>query len=79
MTCWSTDEGWDTTLVLEVLQMNDWCVVSERMVVSTLSVSVNPLEMWAATALAPLYGDLKAEDLPSPFLLIWVILKLNLS
>ena len=62
MTCWSTDEDWNTILVLAVLQMDHWCVLSERMLVSLLSVSVDPREMsWAETALAqtPLCGDLK--------------------
>ena len=80
MTCWSADEGWDTTLA--VLQMGDWCVVSEWMLVFILSVSLAPREMsWdeAALALASLSGDLKSEDLPRPFLLIWVFMKLNLS
>ena len=66
MTCWPTDEGWDTTLVLALLQMDGWCVVPERMLVSILSVSVD------------LHVDLKAEDLLSPLLLMWVFKKLNL-
>ena len=71
MTCLSTDEGWNTTLVLIVLPMDGWCVVSEWMLVSILSVSVDPHEMSlvkAALALAPLCGDLKAEDLLSSVL-----------
>ena len=64
MTCGSTDEGSDTTLVLAVLQMDGCCVVSERMLVLILLLSVYPNEIsWAAAALAPLCGDLKAEDL----------------
>ena len=81
MSCLSTDEGWDATLIL-VLQMDGWCVVSEQMLVSILSVSVDPREMSlaeVALALAPLCGDLKTEDLLRPFLLIWLFKKLNLS
>ena len=63
MACWLTDEGWDTTLVLAVLHMDGWCIVSEWMLVFILPVSVNPREiLWAAAALAPLCGDLKAEE-----------------
>ena len=64
MTCWSTDEGWNTTLVLEVVQMDGWCIVLEYMPVSILSVSVDPHErLWAeAAALAPLCEGLKPED-----------------
>ena len=36
--CWSTDDGWDTALVLAVLAMDGWCVVSERMLIIMLSV-----------------------------------------
>ena len=74
MTYWLTDEGWDTSLVLAVLQVGDWCVVSELMLVSILSVSVDPYEMlWAEPVLAlSLCGDLKPEDLLRPFLLMWV-------
>ena len=82
MTCWLIAESWVTTQVLAVLQMDGWCVVSERMLVSILSVSVDPREMsWdeAALKLAPLCGDLKPEDLLRPFLLMWVFQKLNLS
>ena len=53
MTCWSTDEGWGTLHVLAVLQMDDSCSMSERMLVSILPVSVDPLEIsWAEAALA---------------------------
>ena len=82
MTCWLTDEGWDTTLVLAMLKMAGWCVVSEWMLASILSVSMDPCAMsWAeaALALAPLCGDLKPEDFLRPFLLMWVFKKLNLS
>ena len=71
--CWSTDRGWDTTLVLAVLQMDGWCAVSERMLVSILSVTMHSREMsWteARLALTPLCGDLKPEDLLRPFLLM---------
>ena len=81
MTCWSTDEGWDTPLLL-VLQMDDWCFVSERMLIAILSVSVNPCEMlWAEAALAltPLCGDLKPEYFLRPFLLMWLFQTLHLS
>ena len=68
MTCWSTDQGWDTTLVLVVLAM-DGCVVSEQMLVSILSVSVDHHEMlWDEAALEPLCGDSNLEDLLRPFL-----------
>ena len=52
MICWSTDEGWDTRVVLAV--DGRWVsVVLERMLVSLLSVSVDPCEMsWAGAALA---------------------------
>ena len=52
MASWLTDEGWDTTLVLAVVPMDGSCVVSERMLVSILSVSMDPCEMlWAETVL----------------------------
>ena len=82
MTCWLTDEGWDTTLVLAVLAKNGWCAFPEWMLVSILSVSVDLHEMlWGevALALAPICGDLNLGDLLRPFLLIWVSIKLNLS
>ena len=75
MTCWSTDGVWDTSLGLT---MDGWCVVSEHMLVSILSVSVDPREMWndSALSLAPLHRDMKPEDLLSPFLLMCVFKKL---
>ena len=80
MTCGSSDEGWDTTLVLVVLQMDGWCVVSEWMLVSILSVSMDPREIsWAEAAMALLYVDLTPEDLLRPFLLMGIFKKLNLS
>ena len=68
MTCWSTNESWDTTLAL--LLMTGWFVVSGWMLGSILSVSVDPHEKsWAETALAlaPLCGDLKPEELLRQF------------
>ena len=60
-TCWSTVECWETTLGLAI----DGCsVMSDRMLISILSLSVEPLEMLcaeAAAALAPQAGDLKVE------------------
>ena len=56
MICWLTDEGWETTLVLAVIQMGCW-LVSELMLVSEPSVSVDNCEMSlaeTALALAPL-------------------------
>ena len=52
------------------------------MLVSILSVSVDPCEMsWAeaALALAPLCGNLNVEDLLRPFFVMWVFKKLNSS
>ena len=79
MACWSTDETWDPTLGLA---MNGWDVVSQPMLISILSVSVDPCEMsWAeaALALAPHCEDLKPENLLSPFFLMCVCKQLNLS
>ena len=56
--------------------------MSEQMLVSILSVSVNPHEMSSAEAelaLPPRCGDLNLKDLLRPFLLIWVFKKFNLS
>ena len=56
------------------------CVVSDHMLISIPSVSVEPLEMScaeAAFALVPRARDLKPEDLLSPFLLIYVLKKLK--
>ena len=55
-----------------MLQMDGYCVVSARMLVSILSISVDPFEMsWAEAALVlALHGDLKPEDLLRPFLLM---------
>ena len=78
MTYWSTHEGLDTILILAVLQMDGFCVVSERMLISILSVSVDPRDMpWTedASALAPLCGDLILKDWLSPFLLMCVFRK----
>ena len=69
MTCSSTDEGWETTLALAVLAKNGWVVVSELMLISLLSVSMDPCDvLWveAALTLAPLCGDINSEDLLRP-------------
>ena len=58
------------------------CVVSLCKLISILSMSVGPLVIScseAVVALDPLVGDLKAEDLMSPLLLMCVFKKLNLS
>ena len=52
------------------------------MLVSIMSIFEDPCEMsWAkaALALAPLCGDLKAEDFFWPYLQMWVFKILNLS
>ena len=62
MTCWSTVEHWETALEFAI---DGCCVVSDHMLISILSMLVEPLEMLCAevaVALAPLAGDLKAED-----------------
>ena len=62
--------------------MDGLCVVSEQLLVSILSVSVDPREMsWAEAtlALAPLCGNLNQKDLLTPFLLMWLFKNLNLS
>ena len=62
--------------------MEGQCVASVSMLVPILSLSMGPHDiLWAAAApaLARLCGDLKAEDLLSPFNLMWVFKKLNLS
>ena len=77
--CKQIDKGWDTTMVLAVLQMNGWCVVSEGMLVCMLSVSVTVVKccgLRLALALAPFSGDLKPEGLLRPFLRVWVSKKL---
>ena len=79
MTCWSTVEHWETTLGLAI---DGCCVVSDSMLISILSMSVAPLKMSCAEAgvgLAPQAGDLKAEDLLSPSLLMCVFKKLTFS
>ena len=64
MTCWLNGELWETGLGL----VTEGCiVVSDRMLIPILSMSIEPLEMScaeAADALAPSVGDLKAKDLP---------------
>ena len=79
MTCWSTVECWETALDL----VTEGCiVVSEHILIFKLSMLVEALKMSyveAVDALAPQAGDLKAEDLLSPFHLMCVFKKLNLS
>ena len=56
--------------------------VSEWMLVSILSVFVDPHEMlWAEAALAlpPLGGGLNPENLLRPFLLMWIFKNSKLS
>ena len=47
MTCWSTEEHWHTVLGLVTVGC---IVVSDRMLISIVSVSVGPLEMLCAVA-----------------------------
>ena len=57
-------------------------MVSDRMFISILSISVEPLQISCAEAVVALAAhtwDLKAEDLPSPFLLMCAFQKLILS
>ena len=70
MTCWSTKEYVEIALghVTE-----DSIVVSDRTLISILSVSVEALEMLCAEAveaLAPWARDLKPDDLLSPLCLM---------
>ena len=56
--------------------------MSDQMLISILSVSVEPLEMlcvMAADTLAPQADHLKNEDLLSPLHLMCIFKKLNLS
>ena len=79
MTCWFTVERWQTTLELAD---DGCCLVSDRTLISILSMSVEPLEMLcseAVVALAPRAGDLKAENLLSLLRVMCVFKKLNLS
>ena len=78
MTCWSTKECLETALGLVT---EDCIVVSDHMLISILSVLVEPMEMGAEAghALAPRAGNLKAEDLLSPLCLMGIFKKLNLS
>ena len=61
----------EATIVLAVMQLDEWCVVTEQMVVSILSISLDLSVMsWpeAELALALLCGDLNpdfSEALPS--------------
>ena len=79
MAYWSAKKHWETALGL----VTEGCiVVPDRMLISMQSMSVEPLEMLcveAVDALAPLAGDLKAEDLLSALHLICFFKKLNLS
>ena len=79
MTWWSTVECLVTTLGL----VTEGCsVVSDCMLISIQSVSVEPLEMSfaeVAGALAPQARDLKPVDLLNPLPLMCVFKKLNLS
>ena len=79
MICWSTVERWETALGL----VTEGCiVVSDHMLISILSMSVEPPEMSCAEAtdaLTPWARDLNSEDLPSPLHLMSVFKKLNLS
>ena len=79
MTCWLLVERRETTLGFAI---NSCCVVSDRMLTSILSVSVEFLEMFCAeatVALAPPARDLEPEDLRSPFILMCAFKRLNLS
>ena len=79
MTCWLTEKHPETVLEL----VTEGCiVVFDRLLISKLSVSVEPLEVScveAADALAPRARDLNSEDLLSPLPLMYVFKKLNLS
>ena len=60
MTCWSTDEDLDTTLVLPVLQTDGWCVAGFHN-----AVSLDPrVRSRAKTvlSLAAIPSDLKPEE-----------------
>ena len=75
MTCWPTVKRWETTLEF----VTEGCiVVSDRILISILSMSVEPLEMSCAElvdALAPQMRDLQPE---SPLHLMCVFNKLKL-
>ena len=79
MTRWLTEENWETVLGL----VTEGCiVVSDCMVISILSMLVEPLEiLWAegADALSPRTGDLITDDLLSPLYLMFIFKKLNTS
>ena len=57
-----------------MLAKDDRCVVSERMLVYILYVSVDHEMFWAEAALAltPLCGDFNLEVLLRPFLSMWL-------
>ena len=73
--------GWDTTLIVAVLEIDGWCIESEWMLVSRLSAFIIPREMsWVETALAlTLLHDLNLENMLKPFLLMLLFKKSNLS
>ena len=74
MTCWSTEEGAKTALEL----ITEGCIlVSDRMLISILYMSVEALEM--SDALAAQAEDLKPDNLLSPFCLMCHFKNLNLS
>ena len=77
MTCLSTEECWETALALVT---DDCIVVSDRMLIYILSMSVELLEMpcvETVDALAPWAGDLKPEYLLSSKHLMCVFKILN--
>ena len=52
MTCWLTEEHWETVLGL----VTDWCiVVSDGMLISKQSILVKPLEMLCAVVVDALF------------------------
>ena len=86
MTTWfsSVQTGLHGLLLNSVKLQWAWnqCLLSDCMLISILSVSVEPLEMLCietVVALAPQAGALKPENLLSPFLLMCVLKKLSLS
>ena len=56
-------------------------MVSDRMLISILSISVEALEMCAeaADALVPPDGDLRAKDLLSPLCLMFIFNKIKFT
>ena len=76
MTCWSTKEHWETALGLAT---EGSIVVFDHILISKVSVLIEPLEMLRAEAVAPQTEDLKAEDVLNPLCLVCIFKKLNLS